>query len=148
MSVLWSDMADKVLFDTNVALDVLLQRPDTFSESNKLWKANDKGLIIGFLTAPSVRDIHYFITRERNDSARALQAVLSCLSSFHICPVDGSILAQAAAMSGPDFEDNIQVACVLAQGLDAIVTRNIKDFRDAGITLYTPAQLVKKLKLR
>jgi predicted nucleic acid-binding protein len=94
-------MADKVLFDTNVALDVLLKRPSTFSESNKLWNANDKGLIIGFLTAPSVRDIHYFITKEKNDPARALQAVLSCLASFHICPVDGDTLAHAARMAGP-----------------------------------------------
>ncbi len=51
-------------------------------------------------------------------------------------------------MKGRDFEDDVQAACALAEGLDAIVTRNIKNVKNAGIKLYTPEQLVKKLKLR
>lgn len=137
----------KVLFDTNVLLDVQLQRPYSFATSNKLWKANSKRLVQGYITASSVRDIHYMVNKEKG-AVRALQAVVLCLAEFRVCPIDHNILNQAAKSSGPDFEDNIQIAAALAEGLDAIVTSNIKDFRGAGIKLYTPAQLVKELKLR
>ncbi len=137
----------KVLFDTNVILDVQLQRPHTFTTSNKLWTANSKRLVQGYITASSVKDIHYVVNKEKG-AIRAIESVILCLAEFRICLVDRNRLNRAMLANGPDFEDNIQIACAIAEGLDAIVTSNIKDFRAAGITLYTPVQLVKRLKLR
>ena len=39
----------RVLFDTNVVLDVLLQREPWVSEASGLWQANDEGRITGYM---------------------------------------------------------------------------------------------------
>lgn len=40
-------------------------------------------------------------------------------------------LERAQALSGSDFEDNVQIACAELNGLDAIVTRNPADSEGA-----------------
>lgn len=136
-----------ILFDTNVILDVLLNRQPLIEESKKVWQANLNGRVKGYITAPTLLNIYYYATKKLG-SEKGAGVVEICLQAFQICAVDRKILEQAWAMKGRDFEDDVQAACALAEGLDAIVTRNIKDFKNAGIKLYTPEQLVKKLKLR
>jgi hypothetical protein len=46
---------------------------------------------------------------------------------------------------GSDFEDNLQIACAVKAGLDAIVTRNPKDFADSPVPVLTPAELLALL---
>ncbi len=40
----------RVLFDTNVLLDVLLNRDPWVTESSAVWQANDEGQIVGHIT--------------------------------------------------------------------------------------------------
>ncbi len=141
-------MADRVLFDTNIALDFVLKRQPGFSEAQLIWRANAIGKIRGYVTASSMTDIYYFASNKGNDTVRGYKAITMCLATLEICTVDRTMIEQAAVLKRKDFEDSVQIMAALAEGLDAIVTRNIKDFRGAGITLYTPAQLVKRLKLR
>ena len=41
-----------------------------------------------------------------------------------------------------DFENALQVAAAHACGADCIVTRNIRDFKDSSILVYTPASFL------
>ncbi len=50
-------------------------------------------------------------------------------------------------MQGADFEDNLQMAVAHLMGLDAIVTRNVKDFLDSPIRILTPEEAVSGLEL-
>jgi hypothetical protein len=50
-------------------------------------------------------------------------------------------LQQARALSGNDFEDNVQIACALNAQLDLIITRNPADFRGSSITVAEPSQI-------
>ncbi len=144
-----------ILFDTNVQLDVLLKRQPNYAAAVAVARASIRGQITGYIAAFSLTTIFYFGQRQYRTKFDNMQAaeyalddVKSCLAQFRICPVSRQTLDAAVKMPGRDFEDNLQIACALAEGLDAIVTSNIKDFRGAGITLYTPTQLVKRLKLR
>ncbi len=144
-----------ILFDTNVQLDVLLKRQPNYTAAVALSRASIRGQITGYMATFALTTVFYTCQRQyrakfdnKQAAKYALDDVLSCLDQFKICSVSRQTLESATKMPGQDFEDNLQIACALAEGLDAIVTSNIKDFRGAGITLYTPAQLVKKLKLR
>jgi predicted nucleic acid-binding protein len=145
----------QILLDTNVLLDFLLNRQPGKAAASAIVRANNKGIFTGYLAAFSFPTIYYFSYKHydvKYDSNQARQRawgdVKTSLNQFNICPVSRQTLDAATKMPGRDFEDNLQIACALAEGLDAIVTSNIKDFRSAGITLYTPTQLVKRLKLR
>ncbi len=129
----------KLLFDTNVVLDVLLNREPWVATAKELWRANDTGRISGFLTATTLTDIHY-IARKAKGLASAREAVQLCLAAFEICSVERSDLEQAVALPGNDFEDNLQISVAFQDDLDAIVTRNPADYRDSLVPVLTPEE--------
>ena len=67
------------------------------------------------------------------------------LATFEIIPVGRLELEQADAMTGSDLEDNVCMACAVNARLDAIVTRNTKDFAGSQILVLTPTQLLARL---
>jgi predicted nucleic acid-binding protein len=49
----------RVLIDTNVLLDFLLQRELFFQDAERLFQAIDSGQIVGYVTATTLTDIFY-----------------------------------------------------------------------------------------
>ncbi|MGB0388565.1 MAG: PIN domain-containing protein [Ardenticatenaceae bacterium] len=133
----------RVLLDTNVILDVLLNRTPSVTEAKAVWQAHEDGRITGYMTATTMTDIFY-IAHRLTDRATARTAVRTCLDTFEICEVNRSVLEQAETLPGNDFEDNVQITCANIAGLDAIVTRYTADFRSATKPVFTPAQLLIK----
>jgi hypothetical protein len=62
-----------------------------------------------------------------------------------VCPVDRDILESALNFNCNDFEDAVQICSAIAQGLDAIVTRNAKDFSGSNLPIYSPNDLLTQL---
>ena len=137
-----------VLLDTNVILDYVLKRELGIDNANRIWQATVSSQIKGYVTASSMTDIYYYASNRGKDEEVGRSAIVMCITTLEICTVDRTIIEEASNMKRHDFEDAVQIACARAEGLDAIVTSNIKDFRNAGIKLYTPAQLAKELKIR
>jgi predicted nucleic acid-binding protein len=54
----------RVLFDTNVVLDVLLRREPWVVEAQALWQAVDDGRIVGYIPAVAVTNIVYIARRQ------------------------------------------------------------------------------------
>ena len=135
----------RVLFDTNVLLDVLLNRDPWVTESSAVWQANDEGQIVGHITACAITDIFYIARRSTTlETARA--AVRICLEAFEVCAVNRQALEQAETLPGSDFEDNLQIACASLAGLDAILTRDKKGFTAAAMPVLTPGELLTRLR--
>lgn len=134
----------RVLLDTNVLLDVLLNRQPWSVDASAVWTLNDEHKIHGFVAASTFTDI-YYIARRIKDSTTALRAIQVCLTAFDICAVDKSTIMQAYSLSGNDFEDNVLIACAGLSGMDAIVTRNPTDFQHALIPIYTPNAFLQLL---
>ncbi len=127
----------KILLDLNVVLDTFLGREPWKANSDAIWDANRNGQIDARISAASLPTLFYVI-RKQEDLARAHLAVRTCLRSLKIVPIDGTVAELAVTLPGADFEDNLQIACALQAGLDAIVTRNSKDFAGSPIPVMTP----------
>jgi hypothetical protein len=74
-----------------------------------------------------------------------LATVDLCLKGFDVCAVDEPILRDARSFRGPDFEDNVQIACARRADLDLIVTRDLTDFTNSPIPALSPAELLARL---
>jgi predicted nucleic acid-binding protein len=133
----------RVLVDTNVVLDVLLQREPWVSEAAAVWRLCSEAAIAGYVSASSFTDI-YYVARRHTDRERARIALRLCLDTFAVCPVDQSTLEVAYTLAGDDFEDNLQIACSLINGFDYIVTRNIHDFKTSTVPAVTADQLLQR----
>lgn len=134
----------QILLDTNVVLDVLLNRQPWVADAAKVWQANGTGQITAFLVASTLTDIFY-IARRLTDLETAHKAIRLCLDTFQICPVDRQALEYAQTLLGNDFEDKLQIACAVLAGLDAIVTRDKSGFKAANIPIWEPAELLAQL---
>lgn len=137
----------RILLDTNVVLDVLLKREPWQVEAAALWQAVDAGSLVACVPASAITDIFY-VARRLTDTTRARQAVQVCLDAFTIGSVDRAVLERAQMLSGSDFEDNVQIACAESNALDAIVTRNLRDYAASPIAVWSPAECLKRLKRR
>lgn len=133
-----------VLLDTNVVLDVLLDREPWVQEAQQIWQACESKRISGYLLASSITDIFY-IARRLVGIEKARQAVELCLSTFVICPIDRTILELAIQFQGKDFEDNVQIAAAMIIGIKTIVTRNTADFDTTDVAIVAPQQLMALL---
>lgn len=59
--------------------------------------------------------------------------------------VDQALLEAALHLSGPDFEDDVQIVSAQSSGLHLIVTRNVADFVHGPIPALTPSEVVARL---
>ena len=134
----------RVLFDTNVVLDVLLERAPWHTEAQALWQAGDDGRLQAYLTATTLTDI-YYVARRLASLEQARAAVQVCLEAFEIVPVTRDTLERGAQLSGSDFEDNVQIAGAESLALDAIVTRDAASFRFSPVAVWSPAECQGRL---
>ena len=133
-----------VLIDSNVILDAILKRSPWFIEAAEIWAACEQGDIIGLIPASVMTDIFY-LTRRGTDINSAFVAVDRCLQVLTIMPIDRAVLEDARKRPGNDFEDNVQIACAVLNGLDAIVTRDPSGFAHSPVPVLTPQELLTRL---
>src|SRR5260370_42494702 len=106
----------KVLLDTNVVLDVLLQRGQWLAEAEAIWQASMDGRLVPCISASSLTDI-YYISRRLVGREQARQAVRQCLDVLVILSTDSDTLEQAYAFQANDFEDGLQIASAARNGI-------------------------------
>lgn len=135
-----------ILFDTNVVLDVLLDREPFAVEAAFLLSQVEKSKIRGFLCATTVTTIHYLIAKAIGPE-KAVQHIRAILSLFMIAPVNRVVLEQALADSFTDFEDAVLHAAACHVGAQLIVTRNVRDFSKATLPIFTPTELINALEV-
>jgi len=135
----------RVLIDTNIILDFLLQREPFFQNADLLFQEIDSGRVVGYVTATTLTDIFYVARRQTGSIEQARQAILETLTAMVICPVNRAILESAFASNLTDFEDAVQIACAVAQGLDAVTTRDT-DFSSTLISVLTVEEVLQQLE--
>ena len=136
----------RVLLDTNIILDFFLEREPFFHDASELFNDIATRQIEGFITASSVTDIFYICRRQTQNLEQSRQILTTTLALLSICPVDREILETALKSSLADFEDAVQIACAEAQNLEAIITRNPRDFQTVNVPVMSATQMMEQLK--
>jgi predicted nucleic acid-binding protein len=135
----------RVLIDTNIVLDFLLQREPFSQDAELLFQSIDAGQIIGYVTATTLTDIFYISRKHTRSVEQARQAVSEILTAMVICPIDRAVLESAFNSGLVDFEDAVQIFGAVAQGLDAILTRDSKGFLSSPIPVMSVQELLRSI---
>ncbi len=134
----------KVLFDTNVILDVLLDREAFADDAAYLMSKVELSEIQGFLCATTITTIHYIIAKSLG-SKPASKHVATLLSLFSIAPVNRLVLQKSISSRFKDFEDAVLHESALYSGAQYIVTRNSIDFKKSKLPILKPNELISLL---
>jgi predicted nucleic acid-binding protein len=136
---------NRILLDTNVVLDVLLNRQPFVDEARQIWDASDRGLFDACIASFTIPTIHY-ICRRQDGLEAANRAVDACMAAFEVCALYRECVLAARRMAGGDFEDNLQIACAITDFMQGIVTRNRADFTNSPIRVYSPREFLDLLR--
>jgi predicted nucleic acid-binding protein len=130
----------RVLFDTDVLLDVLLRRQPFFDVARSLFARVERGELDGALSATSMTTVFY-LARKSLGRAAAVRGVGLLLKLFRAAPITHDVLTTALDLGFDDYEDAVLHEAARTAGVDGIVTRNTRDFSGSQIPIYTPAEL-------
>lgn len=129
------------LADVNVLVDLALDRQPWSTAAKSLFDAAAAGGHVVHIAATTLPTLFY-VVEKFSDTARAFEAIDRSLAAAEIIEANRATILAARAMSGRDFEDNVQIACAVSAGVDRIVTRNPSDFASSPIPVMSPTDLL------
>ncbi len=135
----------RVLFDTNILLDALLERQHA-EEAYFLLDQALEGPIDGTVTSTILINTFYVGRKEvgRDSATRFIRELLDDLS-MSILPVSGNMLRRAIRRY-EDFEDGAIGEAAEASDVDIICTRNEIDFQSSDVPVLSPQALIQALQ--
>lgn len=129
----------KIFIDVNVFIDVMTKRSG-WTESVRVLNLARRSQEIESWTSALTLPLLYFFRRRIADETTARADAQAILKGVHLAPMSQTILDQALAASGPDFEDNIQLASAESISAGHLITRNKKDFDASHVAVLTPEE--------
>ena len=131
-------MKKRIFVDTNILLDVLLEREGYYYDALKIWANAENGNVEACIAAISLNNIHY-VMRKLKSETTAMIAVKILLRIFKVIPVDADILGLAVDFHDKDFEDDIQLQCALKAKCSQLFTRNPNHYAHSAIAVVPPS---------
>jgi len=116
-----------ILLDTNVVLDILLNRLPWYTNTALIFGLSQQNFIKSYISASSITDIFY-ITQKEQGKNTAREAIKRLLRVFNPATVTDRDIYQALELEWEDFEDSVQFIVGEGLAVDYIVTRNKKRF--------------------
>lgn len=133
-----------LLIDTNILLNVLLNRPDFVKDSALIWKLCETEQIKGYISTLTYANMMYVMRKQL--SPGQIEEVFRKLSLiFDFADFSQTILTKAVSMKWKDFEDAVQSATAESIHADYIITRNIKDFTQSKVMALTPSEFLARI---
>jgi len=114
--------------------------------ASEVFELNEQGKIQLYLSAASINNIYYIVRRFLGHKS-TLKVIEELTEMTEIVETSKKEIIQALQNDFKDFEDSIQYSCALnIKGVEAILTRNIKDYTNSKIAVLTPENYLKTKK--
>jgi len=131
----------RVLLDTNIVLDLLLQREPFVNDARDIFLLIENNQIDGFLCATTITTLHYLISKSKNKE-EANHIIKTLLKIFNIAPVDKTTLLNASDDIGIDYEDSVIYSSAKISKIDIIITRDNKGFKNSKVKVLKPKEFL------
>jgi len=126
-----------VFVDTNVVLDVLLEREGFWQDSIKIFQLAELGQIRAYVSASSMTDIFY-VAKKKLTTPVAREAINGLIDLFEVVGVGVDDLKGALTLPIDDMEDALQAWCAQKTEADMLITRDIDGFKGIDIPVLSP----------
>ena len=136
-------MMFKLFIDSDVVIDFITDREPHANPASELFELSEKGIVGLYISAVSINNI-YYIVRKFLGHKKSIEVIEDLAEMTEIIGTTKNEITLALKNDFKDFEDSIQYSSALTiKGLDAIITRNIKDYRTSKIAVMTPLTFLK-----
>lgn len=135
----------RVLFDTNVIVDVIAERQPFYADSYAVFYKAARREIIGIVPAGAVTDIYYLTNKSFPDSTIAQTAISDLLNILYAVDTRADDVRTALGYGFRDFEDAVISAVAERENADLIITRNISDFKTSPVKAISPKDFLRQI---
>lgn len=133
----------KIYLDTNIILDVLLKRASFYPDSLTILNFCEMKKHEGWVSIITIANIFY-IGSKLVGKKEALNVIDLLTVYLQVTGGNTQIVKKAIKSEFQDFEDALQNASALEiPGIEAIITRNTKDFKNSPLPVFTPIEFLK-----
>jgi len=133
------------LIDTNVIVDVLIGRDPFFADSSSVLDRAERGDFVACVCATTVTTVFYLV-RHHLGTAETVERIKDLTAICAVAPVNQSVIESALHSRFADFEDAVLHHSAVLARADCIVTRNVVDFRESSLVIFSPAQFLSSLQ--
>jgi predicted nucleic acid-binding protein len=133
-----------ILLDTDVLIDVALDRRPHASSASELLDRIEQGAESACIAWHSVSNLYYIVAPARG-GVSTRDFIVELTRFVGVAITDTEALRYAAALPMADFEDAMQVAAARACGARHIVTRNVRDYERSPIRAVDPQEALSGL---
>lgn len=137
----------RVLLDTDIILDVFFDRKPFADAAARILSLCESKAINGFVTSVILSNLYYLLRRNSTHKKVVDKLKLLVTITDVLLTTKGEII-QALNSEFRDFEDATQnYSAIASNSIDAIITRNINDYKNSKLAVFTPEIYLKTLKL-
>ena len=135
---------NKVLIDTNIVIDLLAKRKGFYDEAAELFSLSDKKELKLTISSLTFANTNYVLAKQKSPK-QAKKILRKFKVLVEIMNLDDKIIELALSDDEfSDFEDGLQYYSALENGVDLILTRNKKDFKNSKIPVLTAKEYLAK----
>ncbi len=134
-------MKTDVFVDTDIIFDLLANRDPHYQAAAKLFTKADEGKIKIFISALSIANLHYLLSKQLS-SEGAKNALRKLRLVVHVLPLNEKVIDLALNSEFSDFEDAIQYFCATENDIEILLTRNLRDYKKAQIATMTAQDFI------
>ena len=128
----------RILIDADVILDFFFDRKPFSESASVIFSLCEGNKIKGFVTPVTCSNVYYLL-RQTARHEKVIEKLIQLFSITDILAMDRNIVLRALNSGFKDFEDALQhFSAVQDKNIEAIITRNIKDYKRSEIAELTP----------
>lgn len=128
-----------IFLDTNVILDLIEDRKPFSLYTQYIFSRKEANEVILYTSSLNFANMHYIISKKTNKDT-ALKTLIKLKLLISLLPLTDKIIELSLASNFSDFEDAIQYFTAIENGINTIITRDIKDFKKAKINVLSSKQ--------
>jgi predicted nucleic acid-binding protein len=133
----------KIFIDSDIILDVLLEREEFFESSANILNLSELNEIKLFTSVIAITNIAYILRKELKNNKKVNEYINIILSITKALPVTEEIIINSMETDFNDFEDSIQYITAKTNGIKILLSRNKKDYKKAEIQILTPIEFLE-----
>jgi len=135
-------MKEKIFIDSDIILDVLLEREEFYEYSAEIFDLGIVKEITLFTTAVVLANVFYFI-RKKYGTEKSKEIIRKLRLFINVLPIEEKIVDMTLNSKFGDFEDGLQYFTSKEHDIPILITRNGKDYKEKDIMIQTAEEYIK-----
>jgi|SRR3990170_148961 len=133
----------KLLLDTNIVIDLLAKREPDYADAAQIFSLGDKRQLQLSVSALTIANTNYLLLKLKpHDEVKSILRKFKLL--VNVISMDDRVINLALNDKDfRDFEDGLQYFSAIENDQDIVITRNLRDYKNAKIPVMTAEQFLK-----